>query len=77
MQVTDHVTEIRTKVRSLTDLPPVPAVAQRLLALLTDENVEVDDVARTIEMDPGLSARIIGLAGSAYFASPRSEEHHV
>ncbi len=71
MQVTDHVTDIRTKVRSLTDLPPVPAVAQRLLALLTDENVELDDVSRTIEMDPGLSARIIGLAGSAYFGSPQ------
>ena len=40
MQVTDHVSEIRTKVRSLTDLPPVSVVAQRLLTLLTDEDVE-------------------------------------
>ena len=53
MQVTDHVTEIRTRVRSLTDLPPMPAVAQKLLTLLTNENVELDEVARTIEMDPG------------------------
>ena len=71
MQVTDHVSEIRTRVRSLTDLPPIPAVAQRLLVLLTNENVELDEVASTIEMDPGLSARIIGLAGSAYFGSPQ------
>ena len=70
MQVTDLVTEVRTRVRSLTDLPPIPAVAQRLLTLLTDENVELDEIARTIEMDPGLSARIIGLAGSAFFGSP-------
>ncbi len=71
MQVTDHVTEIRTRVRSLTDLPPMPAVAQKLLTLLTNENVELDEVASTIEMDPGLSARIIGLAGSAFFGSPQ------
>ncbi len=71
MQVTDHVSEIRTRVRSLTDLPPIPAVAQKLLVLLTNDNVELDEVARTIEMDPGLSARIIGLAGSAYFGSPQ------
>ncbi len=71
MQVTDHVSEIRTRVRSLTDLPPIPAVAQRLLVLLTNENVELDEVASTIEMDPGLSARIIGLAGSAYFGNPQ------
>ncbi len=71
MQVTDRVTEIRSRVRSLTDLPPMPAVAQKLLTLLTNENVEIDEVARTIEMDPGLSARIIGLAGSAFFGSPQ------
>jgi HD-like signal output (HDOD) protein len=70
MEVTDHVSEIRSKVRSLTDLPPVSMVAQRLLTMLTDEDVEVDDVARVIEMDPGLSARVIGLACSAYFGSP-------
>jgi HD-like signal output (HDOD) protein len=71
MEVTDHVSEIRTKVRSLTDLPPVSIVAQRLLTMLTDEDVEVEDVARVIEMDPGLSARVIGLACSAYFGSPQ------
>jgi HD-like signal output (HDOD) protein len=54
-------------VRELPDLPPVSPVAQRLIALLTDANVEVAPLARTIELDPALTARVVGLARSAYF----------
>jgi HD-like signal output (HDOD) protein len=55
------------RVRQLAELPPVSPVAQRLIALLVDENVQVGPLARTIELDPALTARIVGLSRSAYF----------
>ena len=60
----------RARVRQLLDLPPLSLVASRLLALLGDEDAEIDTVAQTIEMDPGLSARVIGVARSAFFGNP-------
>ena len=69
--MTDPRAQIRAQVRSLTDLPPLPMVAQRLLSLLSDEDVQVGDVARVIDLDPGLSARVIGLSCSAYFGRPK------
>lgn len=51
------------------ELPTIPIAAQRLLALFGDEDLEVEELARTIELDPALTARIIGLARSAYFSN--------
>jgi HD-like signal output (HDOD) protein len=39
--------------------------------MLSDEDLEIDDLAKVIEQDPALTARIIGLANAAYFAQPR------
>ncbi len=59
---------ITVKLRKLQELPPLPQTAQRLLALFGDEDCEIEDVAKTIEECPAVTARVIGLAGSAYFA---------
>ncbi|MCU7932212.1 MAG: HDOD domain-containing protein [Candidatus Thiodiazotropha sp. (ex Codakia rugifera)] len=48
-------------------LPPLSATATRLLAMLGDDGFSLDDLAHVIGQDPGLSARILGLANSAYF----------
>lgn len=61
--------EIRNEIRALTDLPVMPEVYNRLLTLLNRPNTEVNlsEVARTLEMDPGLSARVMRTCKSAYF----------
>lgn len=51
-------------------LPPLPATAAALLALVVDPDVDVNRLANVIERDPPLSARLIGIANSAYY-SPR------
>ncbi len=58
---------LQLQVRGLRDLPPLDFVAQKLLGLATRDEVDLGELARTVEMDPGLAARIIGVAGSAFF----------
>lgn len=53
------------------ELPPLSVTANRLLALLSDPDLDICDLAGVIDQDPPLAARIIGLANAAYF-SPRS-----
>lgn len=47
------------------DLPPLPAVAARCLALLNAPDFSLADVARLIESDPILAAQVIRLANAA------------
>ena len=59
--------QAKQQVLKLQHLPPLSATASRLLALLSDETLSLDHLARVINQDPGLSARVLGLANSAYF----------
>lgn len=57
-----------TIVRQASDLPPVPAVAQKILSLLQSERTTATDVESVIAAEPALSARILKIANSALFA---------
>ncbi len=61
--------EIRDEIRSLTDLPAMPEAHNKLLMLLSKSDTEVDlsQVARTLELDPALSARVMRTCKAAYF----------
>jgi HD-like signal output (HDOD) protein len=52
-------------------IPPLPETAARLLTMVLDPEVEVGTLARTIERDPPLTARILGIANSAFYAPPQ------
>ena len=62
-------TELRADVRALEEIPPLPQNTQRLLDVLGDDEVNLEDVARSIEEVPVLAARIVGLSRSAYFGA--------
>ena len=62
------INEKSTRIRMLDDLPPLPKVAQLILHEVSDEDVDIKKLSSVIEMDPGLVARIVGLANSAFFA---------
>ncbi len=62
----------RFRINGLADLPPLSLVAQKLVTILADEDIDVDDVAQVVEMDPGIAARIIGVARSAFFGNAQS-----
>jgi len=57
----------RTRIQELLHLPPLSPVARELLIELGKEEIEIPRLVQVIERDPGLTARVIGVANSAYF----------
>ncbi|MEW8508646.1 MAG: HDOD domain-containing protein [Candidatus Thiodiazotropha sp.] len=63
-----HTTnQAKHRVQKLQYLPPLSATASRLLAMVGDDRFSLEELALVIKQDPGLSARLLGLANSAYF----------
>ncbi len=52
---------------SISVLPPLPATAQKILTCFGDEFIDADKVGGVVESDPGICAKLLGLANSAYF----------
>ena len=48
-------------------LPTVPKVVEELIASFEKPDVSLDEVARTLSLDPVLSAKLLRLANSAYY----------
>jgi HD-like signal output (HDOD) protein len=59
--------QAKERVLKLQHLPPLSATATRLLVLLSEEDLALNKLAKVINQDPGLTARILGLANAAYF----------
>src|SRR5262252_9130995 len=53
-------------------LPAIPALVQSLIDSFGREDVSLTAIGRLITTDPGLSARLLRLANSAYFRSTRA-----
>jgi len=49
-------------------LPPLPEVASKLLEHMGGDQASVQDVAKLLSTDAGLSARVLQLVNSAYYA---------
>ncbi len=58
----------KNEILNIKHLPPLSATATQLLETVSDPGVEIDLLAKIIANDPGLSARILGLANAAFFA---------
>jgi HD-like signal output (HDOD) protein len=58
---------LSAEVARLRGLKPFPVVAQRVMDLVSDPAVRLDDVRRMLETDPSLCARTLRLANSALY----------
>ncbi len=58
--------------QKIADVPALPAAATQVLTLTQDPDAGIADVMKIIEYDPGLTADVLRLANSAYFAGPRT-----
>ena len=50
------------------DLPVLPSALHRLRQALSDEKTSAHDVARVMEQDPSLTAKVLRVANSIYYA---------
>ena len=55
----------------VTQLPPFPAVLQRVLHMVEDPKSSAQDVVEVIQYDQALTANILKVCNSAYFGLPR------
>jgi hypothetical protein len=55
-------------VRELRHLPSAPKVLPRLKRLLADGNSSMPDIVALIRIDPGIAARVLQTANSAYYS---------
>jgi HD-like signal output (HDOD) protein len=55
-------------VREVKTLPSAPKVLPRLKQLLSDGNSAMHEIVALIRLDPGIAARVLQMANSAYFS---------
>ncbi|MDH3352442.1 MAG: HDOD domain-containing protein, partial [Gammaproteobacteria bacterium] len=68
MTAATNTSETATRfAQSIATLPPLPATAQQILTCFGDEFIDADKVTEVVEGDPGICAKLLGLANSAYF----------
>lgn len=64
-------TDFQTVVRSIGDLPPMPAVATKVLQMLQTPETNFSQLGEAISSDPAVSARLLKVANSAFFSLKR------
>lgn len=62
--------EVADQLQKLYRLPPMPALALRILRLTTNTDASARELAELIEFDPSMTAQIMRYAGSALFNYP-------
>lgn len=63
--------ELRARFGAVAALPPVPAIFAALQQALADPGTDSNAVARIIQRDPGISAKVLQVCNSAFFRLPR------
>lgn len=64
--------DLRDLIGRMKHLPSVPRVFQELRALLEQDQATPKRVAKVLQQDMGMTARILGLVNSAFFGLPRT-----
>ena len=52
-------------------LPPFPAIAHRIMALVSRDDVSIQELGKLVRMDPSFSAELLRFANSALFGACR------
>jgi HD-like signal output (HDOD) protein len=59
--------ELRGLLSGMTALPSLPTLRARLIEQVQAPAVSIDEIAQTVDLDLGMSARVLQLASSAFF----------
>jgi len=63
------MTDLDRLVRRIEQIPTLPIVSQKILLLLSDEDVALPKVASLIEKDQALAVKILKIANSAFYGT--------
>jgi diguanylate cyclase (GGDEF)-like protein len=67
-EMLDH---LKSKLKASVNFPSPPAIAQQIIALAGDPDVDISQVAVAISRDPGLSVKLLRVANSALYSRQR------
>lgn len=60
-------TKVKQRIQKITNMPPMPSMAQKIIQLNSNPYAHAEDLAKLIEKDPSLSAQIIRYAQSSIY----------
>ncbi|MEY8205468.1 MAG: HDOD domain-containing protein [Bermanella sp.] len=66
----DEIRQRRSAILRTLTIPPASAASEQLLELVMDDDIDLPSLAQAIQSEPGITARIVSIANSAFFASP-------
>jgi HD-like signal output (HDOD) protein len=58
-------------ISKLKNLPALPEASLSILEAINNPEISIEELAETLSLSPGLAARLLGLANSAYFGQQR------
>lgn len=61
------INSLKEYVQRIKNLPTIPMIAQEILGVVTKDMTSVSKLEKIVENDPAISAKILGLANSAFF----------
>ena len=63
--------DIEALLDSIDELPPLPAVAAKVMSMVENEKVSAADLGQVLETDQALTAKLIKISNSAYYGFAR------
>jgi putative nucleotidyltransferase with HDIG domain len=65
------ISEIRTAIQEVRDLPTLPDIALRVMKVTNDPNSSIPKIVEAMEQDVALTGKVLRAANSAYYGVPR------
>ena len=69
------IEKLRNKLKLATNFPSPPAIAQQIIELVSDPEIDVVKVATAMSRDPALTAKILRIANSPLYSKQRKSEN--
>lgn len=70
MRAIDSRTRFEKRLKNINELPTLPQVASKIIALSSDPNVSASSFTKIIALDPSMTAKILKLVNSSFYGFP-------
>ena len=61
---------IKQRLSETLEIPPLSATAEKIIKLSANPDADAEELVKIVELDPSLSAQIVGWAASPYYSAP-------